>query len=59
MAKLTVTHDGFMPGSTVLTASSEGWAAVLSSLKTLLETEVYLADELGPHHAATSRRIAP
>jgi len=38
VAKLTVTHNGFMPGSTVLPAISEGWPAVLSSLKTLLET---------------------
>lgn len=38
VAKLTVTHEGFMPGSTVLLAISEGWPAVLSSLKTLLET---------------------
>jgi hypothetical protein len=36
--KLTVTHGGFAPGSTVLPAISEGWPAVLSSLKTLLET---------------------
>jgi uncharacterized protein YndB with AHSA1/START domain len=36
--KLTVTHDGFAPGSTVLANTSEGWPAVLSSLKTLLET---------------------
>ena len=38
VAKLTVTHDGFVPGSRVLPAISEGWPAVLSSLKTLLET---------------------
>lgn len=38
VAKLTVTHDGFSPGSHVLPAISEGWPAVLSSLKTLLET---------------------
>jgi uncharacterized protein YndB with AHSA1/START domain len=38
VARLTVTHVGFMPGSTVLPAISEGWPAVLSSLKTLLET---------------------
>jgi len=37
-ARLTVTHDGFPPGSAVLPAISEGWPAVLSSLKTLLET---------------------
>ncbi len=36
--KLTVTHGGFAPGSVVLPAISEGWPAVLSSLKTLLET---------------------
>ena len=36
--KLTVTHDGFAPGSIVLPAISEGWPAVVSSLKTLLET---------------------
>jgi uncharacterized protein YndB with AHSA1/START domain len=38
VVKLTVTHDGFSPGSRVLPAISEGWPAVLSSLKTLLET---------------------
>ncbi|WP_330177701.1 metalloregulator ArsR/SmtB family transcription factor [Streptomyces sp. NBC_01498] len=36
--KLTVTHDGFAPGSTILASVSEGWPALLSSLKTLLET---------------------
>jgi uncharacterized protein YndB with AHSA1/START domain len=38
VTKLTVTHDGFEPGSAVLAAISDGWPAVLSSLKTLLET---------------------
>ena len=38
VVKLTVTHDGFAPGSAVLPAISDGWPAVLSSLKTLLET---------------------
>ncbi len=38
VARLTVTHDGFAPGSAVLPAISEGWPAVLASLKTLLET---------------------
>ena len=37
VVKLTVTHDGFAPGSAVLPAISEGWPAVLASLKTLLE----------------------
>ncbi len=38
VTKLTVVHDGFAPGSEVLPSISEGWPAVLSSLKTLLET---------------------
>jgi uncharacterized protein YndB with AHSA1/START domain len=38
VSKLTVTHSGFVPGSVVLPAIAEGWPAVLSSLKTLLET---------------------
>jgi uncharacterized protein YndB with AHSA1/START domain len=38
VAKLTVTHGGFAPGSNVLQGISQGWPAVLSSLKTLLET---------------------
>jgi hypothetical protein len=38
VVQLTVTHDGFDRGSRVLPAIAEGWPAVLSSLKTLLET---------------------
>jgi hypothetical protein len=38
VVKLTVTHKGFVPGSAVLPNISQGWPAVLSSLKTLLET---------------------
>jgi hypothetical protein len=38
VVKLTVVHDGFEPGSSVLQGISDGWPAVLSSLKTLLET---------------------
>ncbi|PSK85009.1 ArsR family transcriptional regulator [Murinocardiopsis flavida] len=38
MVKLTVVHDGFAPGSTVLEMVSEGWPHLLSDLKTLLET---------------------
>jgi uncharacterized protein YndB with AHSA1/START domain len=38
MVKLTVVHDGFDPGSTVLEMVSEGWPELLSHLKTLLET---------------------
>ncbi len=47
--KLTVTHDEFEPGSKVLGAVSSGWPAVLSSLKSLLETGHALA-------AATAER---
>ena len=36
--KLTVVHDGFEPGSTVREMIQHGWPALLSSLKTLLET---------------------
>ncbi len=36
--KLTVVHDEFEPGSTVATMVRNGWPALLSSLKTLLET---------------------
>jgi uncharacterized protein YndB with AHSA1/START domain len=40
--RLTLVHDGFGPGSEILPAISEGWPAVLSSLKTLVETGVSL-----------------
>ncbi|WP_067847082.1 ArsR/SmtB family transcription factor [Nocardia lijiangensis] len=36
--KLTVVHDGFEPGSRILEGIRGGWPAILSSLKTLLET---------------------
>ena len=38
VVKLTVVHDGFEAGSDVLQGISNGWPAVLASLKTLLET---------------------
>ena len=38
VVKLTVVHDGFEPGSTVLEMVTEGWPQLLASLKTLLET---------------------
>jgi uncharacterized protein YndB with AHSA1/START domain/DNA-binding transcriptional ArsR family regulator len=38
MVKLTVVHDGFEPGSTVLETIKGGWPSVLANLKTLLET---------------------
>lgn len=39
LSKLTVLHEGFEPGSTVLGLISGGWPRVLSDLKTFLETE--------------------
>ncbi len=38
LVKLTVTHDDFDEGSTVLENVSQGWPAILSNLKTYLET---------------------
>jgi uncharacterized protein YndB with AHSA1/START domain/DNA-binding transcriptional ArsR family regulator len=38
MVKLTVVHDGFEPGSTVVEMVGEGWPRLLSDLKSLLET---------------------
>ena len=38
IVKLTVTHQGFAEGSKLLGAVSNGWPAILSSLKSLLET---------------------
>jgi hypothetical protein len=38
-----VTHDEFEPGSKVFAAISGGWPAILSSLKSLLETGTALA----------------
>ena len=38
IVKLTVTHEGFIEGSKLLGAVSNGWPAILSGLKSLLET---------------------
>ncbi|MFB6539153.1 ArsR/SmtB family transcription factor [Streptomyces noursei] len=38
LVKLTVVHDGFAPDSTARGMVQHGWPALLSSLKTLLET---------------------
>lgn len=46
LTKLTVTHDDFDAGSKVLQGVSNGWPAILSSLKSLLETgEALVFDE--------------
>jgi uncharacterized protein YndB with AHSA1/START domain len=41
--KLTLTHEGFAEGSKLLDGISEGWPAILSSLKSLLESGNALA----------------
>ncbi|MEH2523254.1 MULTISPECIES: SRPBCC family protein [unclassified Bradyrhizobium] len=38
IVKLTVTHEGFVEGGKLLGAVSKGWPAILSGLKSLLET---------------------
>jgi uncharacterized protein YndB with AHSA1/START domain len=38
LVKLTLTHQGFAEGSKFLDGISKGWPAILSSLKSILET---------------------
>ncbi|MBQ1016215.1 SRPBCC domain-containing protein, partial [Micromonospora sp. M51] len=38
LVRLTVLHDGFVEGGKYLGAVSNGWPAILSGLKSLLET---------------------
>ena len=38
LVKLTLTHEGFQEGSKMLPSISKGWPAILSSLKSILET---------------------
>ena len=38
LVKLTLTHEGFAEGGKMLSGVSKGWPAILSSLKSLLET---------------------
>ena len=42
-AKLTLTHEGFAEASKLLDGISKGWPAIMSSLKSLLETGRALA----------------
>jgi len=37
-AKLTLTHEGFAEGSRLLDGIAKGWPAIMSSLKSLLES---------------------
>ena len=43
LVKLTLTHEGFAEDSKLLDGISKGWPAILSSLKSLLETGTALA----------------
>jgi uncharacterized protein YndB with AHSA1/START domain len=43
LVKLTLTHEGFAAGSKLLDAVSKGWPAILSGLKTMLESGTALA----------------
>jgi len=43
LVKLTVTHEDFIEGSKLLGAVSTGWPAILSGLKSMLETGKPLA----------------
>lgn len=46
LVKLTLTHEGFADGSKLLDGISKGWPAIMSNLKSLLETGEPLA--MGP-----------
>ena len=43
LVKLTLTHEDFEEGSVILDGISKGWPAILSSLKSLLESGTALA----------------
>ena len=43
LVKLTLTHEDFEAGSVILDGISKGWPAILSSLKSLLESGTALA----------------
>jgi len=43
LVKLTLTHEGFVEGSKLLDGISKGWPAILSNLKSLLESGEPLA----------------
>ncbi|MGE5134138.1 MAG: ArsR/SmtB family transcription factor [Gemmatimonadota bacterium] len=54
LVKLTVIHDGFEAGSTLAEMVSGGWPAVISSLKTLLETGEALPASAGQPEPANA-----
>jgi uncharacterized protein YndB with AHSA1/START domain/DNA-binding transcriptional ArsR family regulator len=57
VVKLTVVHDDFDSGSSVLEGVSEGWPVILANLKTLLETGDTLPErpDAAPPKAKASR----
>jgi DNA-binding transcriptional ArsR family regulator/uncharacterized protein YndB with AHSA1/START domain len=57
LCKLTVVHDGFEPGSTVIELVSGGWPRVLSDLKTLLETDQTLAAGSGTRRQPEEKEL--
>ena len=50
LVKLTLTHQDFAEGSVVLDGISKGWPAILSSLKSMLETGTPLIIPFGALH---------
>ena len=60
--RLTIVHDDFDPGSKMFDSISKGWPAVLSSMKSLLETgralDPWWSDEESKRAARLSRRPA-
>jgi len=55
VVRLSVTHEDFEPGSRALAGITRGWPAILSSLKTLLETGKPLAIPAPPSDARRER----
>ncbi|MFJ9641943.1 SRPBCC family protein [Streptomyces sp. NPDC004244] len=45
LTRLTIRHEGFEPGGTLIGMCSEAWPMLASSLKTLLETGAPLPEE--------------
>ncbi|MFD7624973.1 SRPBCC family protein [Streptomyces sp. NPDC059851] len=48
LTRLTIRHEGFEPGGTLIGMCGEAWPVLASSLKTLLETGAPLPEEGGP-----------
>jgi uncharacterized protein YndB with AHSA1/START domain len=50
LVKLTLTHQDFPEGSVIIDAISKGWPAIMSSLKSMLETGTPLTIPIGALH---------